>query len=587
MSVAVAHPRERASRLAGALAADRAAVVGLALLVALLVGVTWGTWGDLGSDTGYDLVAGTRVAHGHLPYADFVYYYGPLGPMLLGAAMWIGGVGVGASLAVGIALAVAIVAATYLLGRDLAGRAGGVLAGAIVAPLAFDGSNFSYVQPHSLSAPLGILAALVVLIGLGRARTGESRWLVAAGFAAGVTALTRPEFELAVLAALAVWLLVRRRTATVSRSEISALAAPAVAVPAIVYGAFLTQVSLHSLLFDNLYPTKVLHAGGNAILRLHAPLTASSFVRIGEKLVLYAVGTAALLGAAAWLARAGRRGTLAAAGVGVVALAVLAVRPETVRFYLEYAYGWIPAAAVIALAAVVVRRRASLLAPREAALVAVLAVLAAKTYDAYAFHAHIPQLAVYSAPFAAVFMAWLHLVRLPHGRTAVALGASWLAFLAVAGVALTVKDARAESFTVHGPGGSMTARPADGRLLQSVVGEIERRTRPGDAILLAPQLTALYTLTARVDPLPQLSLVPGALPTRADELGAIARLQKARVRLVVVDERSFPEYDQTTFGASFDRTLAAWIHAHYSRAVVLQTAGAGAHRVDIYVRRAP
>ena len=29
--------------------------------------LTWDTWGDLGRDTGYDLVAGARVAHGQLP----------------------------------------------------------------------------------------------------------------------------------------------------------------------------------------------------------------------------------------------------------------------------------------------------------------------------------------------------------------------------------------------------------------------------------------------------------------------------------------------------------------------------------------
>ena len=35
----------------------------------------------------------------------------------------------------------------------------------------------------------------------------------------------------------------------------------------------------------------------------------------------------------------------------------------------------------------------------------------------------------------------------------------------------------------------------------------------GESILLAPQLTWLYPMTERGDPLPELSLLPGTLPT--------------------------------------------------------------------------
>jgi hypothetical protein len=584
MTTLVAAANERSARRGLAVSADAVALGGLGILVAVLAGLTWATWGDLGSDTGYDLVAAAHVAHGQFPYVDFVYYYGPLGPALLGLFMWLGGVGVGASVALGVALAVAIVFATYIFGRDLAGPVGGALAGAITAPLAFDSSNFSYVQPHSYSAPLGVLTVLILLIALGRLSAGGTGWGVVAGVAAGVTALTRPEFELAAIAAIAVWFVVQRRTRSVTRREVLAILVPAAGIPALVYGAFLTGVSAHRLLFDNLYPTKVLHSGGNAILRLHAPMTPSSFLQLGEKLFLYGLGCACLVLAARFIGRKGTLGVAVAVAVGCAALLVAAFRSETVRYDLQYAYGWIPAAAVLLLVAIVVRPRIGIGA-REAALVAVLAVLSSKTYDAYAFHAHIAQLAVYSAPFAAIFMAWLHLERLASTKTIAMLGAGWLAFLAIVGFGLTVKDARAESFVVRGPGGAIAAKPAEGRLLQAAIGEIQSRTQLGEPILLAPQLTALYTLTGRTDPLPQVSLVPGALPTVGDERGAIARLQQAGVRLVVVDDRSFPEYGQTTFGGSFDRTIAAWIKTHFRRAVVLQTPGRNAHRIDVYVRR--
>ncbi len=57
---------------------------GRALAFAVLVAVTWGTWGDLAHDTGYDFVAAQRIADGQLAYQDFPYIYGPLGLAVLG-----------------------------------------------------------------------------------------------------------------------------------------------------------------------------------------------------------------------------------------------------------------------------------------------------------------------------------------------------------------------------------------------------------------------------------------------------------------------------------------------------------------------
>ena len=73
-------------RLRVGLGVDALAVAGLATLLAGLAAATWGTWGDLDSDTGYDVVAGNLVAQGQFPYIDFVYYYGPLAPLLAGLA---------------------------------------------------------------------------------------------------------------------------------------------------------------------------------------------------------------------------------------------------------------------------------------------------------------------------------------------------------------------------------------------------------------------------------------------------------------------------------------------------------------------
>jgi hypothetical protein len=148
---------------------------------------------------------------------------------------------------------------------------------------------------------------------------------------------------------------------------------------------------------------------------------------------------------------------------------------------------------------------------------------------------------------------------------------------------LTLKDARAQSAAVTGPGGSLHVSPAEAPLYRAAIGAIQAATQPGDSILIAPQLTALYTLSQRTDPLRQISLVPGALAKPGDEARAIRAL--APVRLAITDRHSFGEYGQTRFGASFDRLVAGWIRRNFNHTATLRPRGGVDHTLDVWVRR--
>jgi hypothetical protein len=594
VTAATASARERTSRLGLAISGNTMAVLGLAAVSGTLIALTWGTWGDIGSDTGYDLVAGDRIAHGQLPYVDYTYFYGPLAPFLLGFAALLGGGGLAPAIGLGLVLAAAVVGLTYALARIHVGTTGAFLAAALTAPVAFGPSNFSFVLPHTFSATLGLLGSLAFLFGISRyAQTARGGWLLAAGGAAGFVALTRPEFAVAVLLAASIWLALRRRSGSGSLREIGLLAAPALALPAAAYGAFLTAVSPSRLVLDNLYPVDELRAGGNEILRLHAPLTASSFAELGLKLVLYVAGAAALVAAGRlWRDRQPSRPVLASAVVGLALVALVGLaRPETVRYGLEFAYGWIPAGAVLAAALLVwraARKPEGFDAAGQAVVVGtvILAVLAVKTYAGFYIHSTVPQLALYAFPLAAIFLTRLHLRELVAGRRGVYVaGSLWLAFLACAGFGLTLKDARAESAEVRGSGGALAARPQEAALYQGALDWITKETGAGDPILLAPQLTSLYTLSGRENPLREISLLPGALPTAADERQAIARFEEAGVRLAVIDRRAFPEYGHSTFGGSFDRVVDSWIHQRFILAATLRSGGVDTRTLEIWLRR--
>jgi hypothetical protein len=209
-------------------------------------------------------------------------------------------------------------------------------------------------------------------------------------------------------------------------------------------------------------------------------------------------------------------------------------------------------------------------------------VLAALVYDTFTLQATRAQPSVYLAPFVALILVRVHLVELGRTHWARLLGAAWLAFLALTGVALAVHDARTE-VAVRGEGGAISAVRADAPTYQGALTAIEANTRPGEAILLAPQLTALYTLSGRTDPLPQLSLLPGALPDVASEQAAISKL--SHVRLIVIDRRTFTEYGHTTFGASFDRALGGWIQEHFVRIASFGAQSPSGRVLDVMKRR--
>jgi hypothetical protein len=255
-----------------------------------------------------------------------------------------------------------------------------------------------------------------------------------------------------------------------------------------------------------------------------------------------------------------------------------------------YLYGWIPAGAVIALALLVrrYRRRDGAWTPQqqvELATAAVLAVLAFTTYASFVVHGWRPQMAVYYLPFAAVLLARLHIVELARSRPAYVLGVLWVAFLAGAAAGLTLKDAGAESATVRGAGGSLAEAPAEAALYQSALDVIAARTEPGEPILVAPLMTGLYPLSERRSPLPELSLLPGALPSRADERAAIARLEEAGVRLAITDNREWPGYGHTSFGESFDRELARWIEGNFNHAATIRAPGDADRKLDVWLKR--
>jgi hypothetical protein len=327
-------------------------------------------------------------------------------------------------------------------------------------------------------------------------------------------------------------------------------------------------------------------AAGSAMLKARLPLTLSSFFSLGSKLALYAVGVVGLLGLARALNGRPRATASAIALAGAAAVGVSLADPEVLRHGLLYAWGWVPAGAAVALL-LPLRRRLPVNPTRQVdvCFLTALTALAATTYAGFYATSTAPQMAIYAIPLAAVFLVRLHLVDLARTREVRTLGALWLVALAAAGAGLALKDARAESATVRGPGGSLRETPALASAYQGALDVIQRDTRGGEPILLAPQMTWMYEIGERANPLPSISLLPGAVLGVERERRALARLEGAGVRLAVIDRRTFPQYGHTSFGGSFDRVIDGWIRSHFRRVATFPSSTTpGAVKLEVWER---
>jgi hypothetical protein len=96
-------------------------------------------------------------------------------------------------------------------------------------------------------------------------------------------------------------------------------------------------------------------------------------------------------------------------------------------------------------------------------------------------------------------------------------------------------------------------------------------------------MTSLYVMADRRDPLPQLSLLPGALATAADEDRAIARMRG--VRVAIIDRTPQTTYEHGAFGTTFDQRLAAWLRREFRRVATVRGAGSQPRTLDVWIRR--
>jgi hypothetical protein len=556
--------------------ADARAIAGLALLFALLAGLSWRAWGVPSVDAGHELNVANVLASGGHPYSDIRYFYGPVGLYALGGAFAVFGASFTTAFAFGLLQAAAIIGVFYVLARQLLSVVPAAIATAIVAAIGFSGTAFNFVLPHTNSATFGILFLLLMLLGLKRER------LVLAGLAAGVVGLTRPEFvAVAGLAGLAYLVGVgRQHGVRAALRALLPLALPAVLLAGGVLALLASSVGAERLFAENLWPVDFLRIAGFNSQHSWAPRDLESVAATIARAGVYCTMLTGVIGAALLYARAGDlKGRLLALWplpaavvallivdvawkkLGVWAPAQSAVQHEAT--HLLIGMSWLPALGFAACAVVgvrLLRGGGPLISDSwgfDLALVVAAAALGARAYDA--FTAEASYAPYYAAPLV-LLLAVLHdrlSRRFPEARTALyaALAAVAIGLAAYAQVALYPDSSAA----VNTERGSFLTTPASAPVVQETIDYVDAHTPPGEPVLAVPSDSGLNFMTDRPAPLYDAMFLPGLLDSRQDEREAIAQLEAEHVRYAVVENRRYVGYRYERFGGDYNRMFAAWI----------------------------
>ena len=234
---------------------DRLAQTGLLLTLVALCALTWRKWGYLPIDSGREMYVPAAIAGGKRLYFDLWYPYGPLIPYWHAALFRLFGIHLGVLIGAGLAVVSAATFLLYSVSRVFLPPAWSFAAVFAFLVQAFQADLFNYILPYSYPAAYGSMFAVLLLWLLLR-DDGDPGipFLTAAGFVAGLMALTKLEFGAAGYATLACALAIRAVRAGSARSVLTSVFAflPGAILCAGVYAWYLRVAGADFILGQNL-----------------------------------------------------------------------------------------------------------------------------------------------------------------------------------------------------------------------------------------------------------------------------------------------------------------------------------------------
>jgi hypothetical protein len=554
----------------------------LILVLVLICGITWEKWGNLTIDCGREMYIPAAISQGKRLYFDLWYPYGPLIPYWNAFLFRIFGIHLSVLYATGIAIVAIITLTLYSLSRTFLPIWLSFTVGFAFLVRAFHHDIFNYVLPYSYPAAYGAMFSTVLLWLLVQDCFEERRWrILAAGWVAGLTLLTKIEFGLSAYGFIACAIAIRAANARTTRKIVrdAVACAPGILLCTGIYGVLVIKSSF-SFIFEENIPLSpnsyFVSVFGKHWLHSLGFTTDPSLLIVSVYIGLFFAGVHL---AALWLAsltRAARR-LLFTVAVGICGIHLVlpfagklsgVAVPKIVTLIVPLLFfnqGLLWLAVVLLIVSMKSWWRTGRSSQDSAVLMLAISTLA---LGVRVLVKMFPE--GYSVFYGATaYLAWLvalytlsrHLPVRPPEQVWKGFGiVLCCGLLATMGLYFT---GNRRTFLIHSPRGSIYTDQSTGEGYSKVLAFLDTVKPRSEPFVTMPEDTSLYYFSATLAPNRWYVLVPGVLPPGELTSKYLEELDRARVNYVILSNRATPEYGMPIFGADYNRPIYRWLEQNF------------------------
>lgn len=583
-----------------------AALLSLFFLWALKFYTTWANWGSISSDTGHELYIPAQLAQGKQLYRDIWFMYGPASAYLNSFLYRLFGIHISVLYWAGSFSVLLCAIFLFLIGRRLSSGLVGWAAGAALLLEAFHPTIFSFPLPYTYAAAYACLAGCIFLwLTVVAVDSPHWGWILAAGFAAAIALLQKPEYGVACYATLALLIAVR---AYRERSLKTILPDVLATIPGIVLCAmvvywmislkgvdFITQENILSWptsYFMKNFGMRWLQSNGFTIDR-----TAFSMAFWRGVLPL---GVLLLAWSVLWWKRWDRLSILLRSGLLLglilyVKKSILFVSPLPVPLSERLSFVFFPQDMVlyVAIASVAVWiyffwRRGLLSAAVPLAMtyasLSAFRILMGMHPLGYSIFYNGPVILCFLFLFCLIIpRSTSHPMRTFAGEAFICFGSLLVVFLSSSQM-----EARADNYvSLQSNRGVMRTTVHMKRNYDAALQFMREKSAKGEVVLSVPEDVSLYFLAETECPTRFFQFTPGIVAPGKMTSEVIQEIERAHVQYLLWSNREYFDFGVSTFGEDYDQQLGDYLKSHYRRVGPL-TAGTGpGWSADIWERIEP
>jgi hypothetical protein len=549
---------------------------------------SWQRWGNPLVDSGRELNVPLRLVHGEMLYSDVGYIYGPFSPYLNGLLYRVFHPSLWVLWGRGIISTILILALSYWIARQIAGRFPATLACLAITWVCALKSQGNYMMAYAFGGLDGctfVLATTVLLVVFLRKKSPAI--LFSAGILGALAILSKTELGGAavgtgvVAAALAGYPRIRNILVW-----LAVFLAPALGIPALVFSWFAARMGWRTLtvdshLFFGHVPWQLLYYNGFRFGFAHPwhslGLMIVSMVRLiafGGLLVslslLFEMRRARIPQENGGTARkpswAVAALLISLAGIALSGIALSDLGPFMAMPFLLL----VPVAAGIG-ALVRAERCGNPAAQIQAGTMVIIAASALGSLARIILRVSTGgALSSFLLPGSVVLFVYIWLVIFPlllpdlatRRRATQLVSIALVMSVLITAVTLSVRYRRKFPYPLVTARGTWRTPTDVGIAFTQALKFIEKRTARGDAVAILPEGTSLVFLSERRNPLRDEIVTPGFLDVTGEER-AIERLRRSQAQLIFIANRPTPEFAETSFGKDYNQRLMSWIEQNY------------------------